>query len=111
MMRPQVIELIAAEEPDMEAIRARQDEILETKRRIQQLVVDHLLAEKEVLTPEQQRQFFTMLRERTDCVAGPRISGTGRGGLGRALQDRGEEWQAGYTGTGDQLLLTKGSGQ
>jgi Spy/CpxP family protein refolding chaperone len=90
-MRSQVIELLAAEEPDLEAIRARQDEILETKRRIQQRVVDHLLAEKNVLTPEQQRQLFALLRDRTGCGANPPMSGNGSGGLGRALQDRGSE--------------------
>lgn len=90
-MRSQVIELLAAEKPDLETIRARQDEILETKRRIQQLVVDHLLAEKKVLTPEQQQELFALLRDRTGCAADPPMSGNGRGGLGRALQDRGQE--------------------
>jgi Spy/CpxP family protein refolding chaperone len=89
-IRAEVIELIAAREPDKETIRAKQDEILATKRRIQRLVVDHLLAEKEVLTPEQQQQLFAMLRDRTGCPAGPPMSGHPRGGLGRVLQDRDE---------------------
>jgi Spy/CpxP family protein refolding chaperone len=89
-MRSKVIDLIASEEPDVEKIRARQDEILATKRRIQRRVVDHLLAEKEVLTPEQQRQLFTMLRDRTGCTSDPPMSGNSRGGLGRTLQDHGE---------------------
>ena len=89
-MRSEVIDLIAAEEPDVEAIRAKQDEILATKRRIQRLVVDHLLAEKEVLTPEQQQQLFAMLRDRTGCPAEPPMSGHPRGGLGRVLQNSDE---------------------
>ena len=52
--RSEVIGMIAAAEPDLEAIRAKQDEILATKRAIQGRVVDHLLAEKAILTAEQQ---------------------------------------------------------
>jgi Spy/CpxP family protein refolding chaperone len=87
-MRLEVIDLIAAEEPDRETIRAKQDEILATKRSIQGLVLDHLLAEKEVLTPEQQQQLFEMLRNRTGCTAERPMSGRPRGGLGRVLQNR-----------------------
>jgi len=94
VMRSEVIDLIAAEEPDLDAIRAKQDEILATKRKIQQLVVEHLLAEREVLTPEQQQQLFTMLRNRTGCPAGPPMSGRPRGGLGRVLQ-HGDATEAG----------------
>ncbi len=90
-VRSQVIEMIAADEPDVDAIFARQAEVLATKQQIQRLVVNHLLAEKEVLTPEQQQRLFTMLRERTGCMADPPMSGPARGGLGRTLQDRGEE--------------------
>ena len=85
--RSEVIDLIAAKESDAEAIRAKQDEILATKRSIQGLVVDHLLAEKQVLTPEQQQQLFEMLRNRTGCADGPPMSGRARGGLGPVLQN------------------------
>ena len=87
-MRSEVIGLIAAEEPDLDAIQAKQEEVLAAKRKIQRLVVEHLLAEREVLTPEQQRQLFAMLRERTGCAADPPMSGQPRGGLGRVLQRR-----------------------
>lgn len=78
-IRSEVIDAIAADEPDLDAIRAKQEEVLATKRQIQQLVVEHLLAEKELLTPQQQRQLFTMLRERTNCTADPPLSGRSRG--------------------------------
>lgn len=87
-MRSEVIDLIAAEEPDLDTIRAKQEEILATKRQIQRLVVEQLTAERESLTPEQQQQLFTMLRERTGCAADPPMSGRRRGGLGRVLQHR-----------------------
>lgn len=86
MVRSEVIDLIAAEEPDLDVIWAKQEGILATKRRIPRLVVEHLLAEREVLTPDQQRHLFTMLRERTGCAADPPMSGQARGGLGRVLQ-------------------------
>ena len=78
--REEVIELIAADNPDLDKILAKQAEVLATKQQIQRLVVEHLLAEKEVLTPEQQRQLFTMLRDRTSCATGPPLSGMHRDG-------------------------------
>jgi len=77
-LRSEVIELIASEEPDLAAIRAKQDEILASKRKIQQLVVSHLLTERETLTVDQQKQLFEMLRNRTGC-SGPLMSGRSSG--------------------------------
>ena len=88
-MRTEVIELIATEEPDREAIRAKQDEILATKRRIQDLVAEHLLAEKQNLSPDQQAKLFEMLRNRTNCGDGPPLSGRARRGLPPVLQNPG----------------------
>ena len=86
-MRTQVIEMIAAEEPDREAIRAKQDEILATKRRIQDLVAEHLLDEKQDLSAEQQTKLFEMLRSRTSSAHGPPLSGRTRSGLPVVLQN------------------------
>ena len=85
-LRSEVIELIASEEPDLAAIRATQDEILASKRKIQQLVVSHLLTEKETLTVDQQEQLFEMLRNRTGCP-GPPMSGRSSGGCSATGQD------------------------
>ena len=73
-LRSEVIRLIASKEPDLAAIRVKQDEILASKRKIQQLVVSHLLIEKETLTVDQQKQLFEMLRNRAGCP-GPPMSG------------------------------------
>ena len=86
-MRLDVIDLIAVEEPDREAIRAKQDEILATKRRIQELVAGHLLAERQILTADQQTKLFEMLRNQTICAGGPPMSGRPKGGLGPASQN------------------------
>jgi Spy/CpxP family protein refolding chaperone len=85
--RSEVIDLIAAEEPDAESIRAEQDEILATKRRIQDLVADHLLGEKDILTPRQQQRLFEMLRNRVYCTAGPPMAGPPKGGPGPVLRN------------------------
>jgi Spy/CpxP family protein refolding chaperone len=80
--RSEVIDLIADDEPDRTTIRAKQDEILATKRSIQDLVADHLVAEKEILTLKQQQRLFKMLRDRTYCEAGPPMAGRAKGGPG-----------------------------
>ena len=85
--RSEVIDLIAAEEPDRATIREKQDEILATKRSIQGLVAEHLLAEKRILTPDQQTKVFEMLRNRTSCADGPPMSGRPGAGLGPVLQN------------------------
>jgi Spy/CpxP family protein refolding chaperone len=72
--RSEVIDLVAAEDPDAELIRAKQDEILATKRKIQDLVADHLVAEKEILTPRQQQRLFELLRNRASRGAGPHMA-------------------------------------
>jgi Spy/CpxP family protein refolding chaperone len=85
--RLEVIDLIDAEEPLPETIRARQNEILATKRSIQDLVANHLLAEKRILTPEQQQRLFEMLRHRTCWAGGPPLAGPLNGALGPVLQN------------------------
>jgi len=86
--RAEVIELLAAEAPDLDAVRAKQEEILATKRTMQGKVVAHLLAEKEVLTAQQQQRLFQKLRDRTGCAgSGPPMSGRNlRGGMGQVLR-------------------------
>jgi len=78
-MRAEVIDLLAAESPDLAAVRAKQDEILEAKRTMQDMVAAHLIAERQVLTASQQQQLFQRLRDRTRCAAiGPPMSGRGQ---------------------------------
>lgn len=88
-LRLEMMELIAAPNPDREAIAAKQAEIQAGQRRMQGLVISHLLAEKEILTPEQQERLFTMIREQGKCPpGGPGImSGRSRGGIGRMFRD------------------------
>lgn len=67
-MRNELIDLIAAPQTDFEAIHVKQDEILAGQRRMQELLISHLLAEKETLTPQQQRTLFDMIRKQCACT-------------------------------------------
>ncbi|WP_146601766.1 Spy/CpxP family protein refolding chaperone [Novipirellula aureliae] len=86
-LRSKVIALIATEDPDVEMIHTMQDQILETKRQIQHLVLDHLLAEKKILTTAQQQHLFDMLRNRTQHADGPPMTAQSQGGLAPVLQN------------------------
>jgi len=73
--RGEMIDLIAADEPDRASIAAKQEEMRAGQRRMQQLVVEHLLAEKGVLTAEQETELFELLRRRSACRGPGRMMG------------------------------------
>ena len=79
--RAELIGLLAVHAPDRAAIAAKQEEILAGQRRMQDLVINYLLAEKHLLTPQQQIQLFDLLRQRK-----------ARGGSGPLMN-----WAAGKT--------------
>lgn len=66
--RGEMIDLIASTQPDRQAIAAKQDEILTGQRRMQELVIEQLLAEKQVLTAQQQKELFDLLRQQGGCA-------------------------------------------
>lgn len=74
-LRTELIDLIASDNPDRQAIAAKQEEIRAGQRRMQELVVEHLLAEKEVLTAEQQKELFGLIRQRSACHGPARMMG------------------------------------
>ena len=78
--RAELIDLLAAADPDPEAVRAKQEEILAGQRRMQELIINHLLDEKKSLTHDQQSQLFDLLRRRSGCAGhGPMMGGAGMG--------------------------------
>ncbi len=66
--RRDLLDLLAVPEPDMQKIAAKQEEILAGQRSMQELVIKHILAEKELLTPNQCKELFELLRQRSDCA-------------------------------------------
>ena len=95
--REELIDLLEAPQADRQAIADKQSQILAIQGRMQQAVIEHLLAQKEVLTPEQQSEFFSAIRQRGGWGPGP---GMGRGqrmrrGQGGPGRGRGRQQPAG----------------
>ena len=89
--RGELIDLLAAPEVDREAVRAKQKDILAGQRKMQELLIAHLLAEKELLGPEQQEELFRLLRTRTRCPGhGTMGGGLGTGGSCPCQESRGD---------------------
>jgi Spy/CpxP family protein refolding chaperone len=63
--------LLAASEPDRNAIGLQLDRITELQRQLQQHVIDHVFEEKEVLSPEQREAYNEVIRQRV-CPWGGR---------------------------------------
>jgi Spy/CpxP family protein refolding chaperone len=79
--RAELIDLVAAG-TDRTRIAAKQEEILAGQRQMQGLIIEQLSAEKEVLTVQQQKALFDMIRRQSGCM-GPALM---RGGLGEPSQ-------------------------
>ena len=60
-----ILELIEADEPDLQAIRGKQAEILDVQHNMQSMIIEHILAERQILTPEQRVRLFQLIRQRT----------------------------------------------
>jgi len=70
----ELIGLLAVDRPDQEAIGAKQEEIQALQRQMQAKVIDHLLEESRLFTPEQREKFFALIRDRIEksSLPGPR---------------------------------------
>ena len=77
--RLELIEMLAGGIADRAAIQARQEAILAGQRKMQDLSIAHLLGEKRILTPAQQRDLFAMIREQSRCVSHGPFRGFGGG--------------------------------
>lgn len=76
--RIDLLNLVAAQEPDRTAIRAKQEQILEGQRQMQEKAIENLMGLNATLTPEQRKRLFDLLRERSQCAGrGPMMMGMG----------------------------------
>ncbi|MFO7957978.1 MAG: hypothetical protein R6X33_12870 [Candidatus Brocadiia bacterium] len=87
-LRDELLDLLAAPQQDMEAVRAKQEEILEGHRRMQELVLARLRGERKVLTAEQQAKLFAMIRRRMSCPGPGRMMGLSGRGTGERRRSR-----------------------
>jgi Spy/CpxP family protein refolding chaperone len=83
-LRGELLELLAAPVLDEKAIRSKQEEILAGQRRMQNLVIEHLLREREILSPNQVERLMQALCEQCRHQGGMAV---GRG-LGRVLDEQ-----------------------
>jgi Spy/CpxP family protein refolding chaperone len=67
----ELMDLIAADPIDQQAIDARFQEIHTTQHSMQNLVVAHLLEDKQILTAEQRTKFFALLKSRIQAQGAP----------------------------------------
>ena len=72
-LQVELIAAIAAEPADRNAIDARLDQIRAQQQLMQHAVVEHLTKDKEILKPDQRKQFFAVLKRRIQSqgVPGP----------------------------------------
>lgn len=68
----ELIDLLAKENPDREAVDVKQKEIQTLQRQMQAKVIEHLFEESGMFTPEQRKKFFGLIRERIEKSDGPR---------------------------------------
>jgi len=68
----ELVGLLAKEKPDRQAIGAKQEEIQALQQQMQAKVIDHLLEESKILTPEQRQKFFVLIKKRVEKSDGPR---------------------------------------
>ena len=78
-LRMEFIDLVAAPTPDRAAIEAKQDEIRAGQRKMQGMVAEHLLAQKQVLNADQQKRLFDLIREGMSCAGHGPMMGAGSG--------------------------------
>ena len=62
--RVQLVNLLMESEPDLEKLNIQLSEIESLQTELQKLVIDHLLREKKILSPEQQKRFFSIISKR-----------------------------------------------
>jgi Spy/CpxP family protein refolding chaperone len=60
---------------DSAALSACRERIISGQKKIQELVVNHILEEKKMLTQEQQRRFFSAIRGNMSCAGVPGMMG------------------------------------
>ena len=74
--RAALIDELEKPEPDSAAISMCRDRIQSGQNKMQLLVVSHILDEKSMLTSEQQKRFFKMMRANMACSGMPGMMGT-----------------------------------
>ncbi len=83
-LRNQLMDLLVMPDSDLAAMQEKQEEILAAQRQMQGLVIDHLIREKALLSPDQAHKLIQSLCEQCRHDGG---MGTGKG-IGKMLEKR-----------------------
>ena len=87
-LRDEMLELLRSPDVDREKMEAQQEKIIRGHRKMQDIVLEHLLAEKRLLTDSQEANLFGMLADRMGCLGPMMGGGRGRGpGIGRVMRN------------------------
>ena len=79
-LRTEMVDFLAAATVPRDSVIARQERILALQRRMQELTVDHLLAEKQVLTTVQWEKLLAMIDSTGGCANHAGLTGAGTEG-------------------------------
>jgi Spy/CpxP family protein refolding chaperone len=89
--RAALIDELEKPQPDSAAILMCRERIQIGQNKMQLLVVSHILDEKSILTPEQQKRFFKMMRVNMTCSGMPGMMGTMSHKCGKPNTSAGEQ--------------------
>ncbi|MFP4193298.1 MAG: Spy/CpxP family protein refolding chaperone [Candidatus Hydrogenedentota bacterium] len=81
-LRSELIDLLADDDPDKNAIAAKQERIRRAQKQMQEIVTEHLLTQKDILTSEQEERLFHMMHERNAAGRSGRMRGVTGLGMG-----------------------------
>ncbi len=77
--RLQLNDLLFTETPDRKMISEKSSAILALQAELEREVIDHILQEKELLSSEQKRQFYEVIRKEFEKAASASMENSGRG--------------------------------
>ena len=86
--RSELNDLLFSETPDMQAIEIKSRDISKLQTQLEKEVIDHILQEKELLNPEQKRQFYDVIRSEFE-KGGLGVHGEQRPGAARKNAGKG----------------------
>jgi len=84
--RLELNDLLFAEPPDMQAIEGKSRDISKLQSQLEKEVIEHIIQEKQLLAPEQRRQFYEVIRSEFE-KGGLGVHGEHRPGAPRTKED------------------------
>jgi hypothetical protein len=77
-LRIAMLDQLMQQNVQRDSLRSKQDQIIEAQRKMQDLTIEHLLAEKQILSPAQYEKLLLKLRTCEGCEAQGSVIGLGQ---------------------------------